>query len=109
MGERSFGRLRLNAPEIQSLSPPAPCVAARRLRNTLRMEGSMTDERADLLVGVRAIAEYLGYSRAAAQHLIDRGTMPVFRIGSRIHARRSTLNAWFVECEAKALRPAGAE
>lgn len=62
----------------------------------------MTDDRADLLVGVQAIADFLGYTRRAAQHLIDRDTLPVFRIGSRIHARRTTLNAWLAGAEARA-------
>ena len=62
----------------------------------------MKSPEADLLVGVDAIAAYLGYTRSAAQHLIDEQTMPVFRIGRRVHARRSTLNAWLAECEAKA-------
>lgn len=59
-------------------------------------------ETAGLLVGVEAIAAFLGYTKTAAQHLIDKGALPIFRIGSRVHARRSSLNAWIGDLEDKA-------
>lgn len=69
----------------------------------------MTDpERSDLLHGVAAIADYLNMRRRVAQHRIDKGEVPTFRLGKNVCARRSTLNAWLAECEAKA-RPRVAE
>ena len=58
--------------------------------------------KADLLVGVQAIADFLGYTKAGIQHLIDRGAIPIFRIGARVHARPSTLNEWLAELDTKA-------
>lgn len=61
-----------------------------------------TTDKADLLYGVKAIAAFLSVPSRAAQHRIDQGVIPTFRIGASICARRSTLNAWLAECEAKA-------
>ena len=63
-------------------------------------------ETADLLHGVKAIGEYLGMTRAAAQHRIDSGIIPHFRMGGSIVARRSSLDAWIAEREAASRAPA---
>ncbi|PSO12625.1 helix-turn-helix domain-containing protein [Sphingobium sp. AEW4] len=47
----------------------------------------------DLLVGVPAIARYIGKTERAAYHLIYNDQIPHFKIGSRIHARKSELEA----------------
>lgn len=54
---------------------------------------------ADLLYGVKAIGQFLGLTRPQAQHRIDEGTIPTFRMGSTICARRTSLRTWLAECE----------
>ena len=61
-----------------------------------------TPERSDLLHGVKAIAAFLNMGARVAQHRIDKGEVPTFKLGKNICARRSTLNAWLAGCEAKA-------
>jgi hypothetical protein len=56
----------------------------------------------DLLSGVRQIADYLGDSVRRTQYLVERDLLPTFRIGTRICARKSELNA---VCRAPAKRP----
>lgn len=68
----------------------------------------MTDElnSADLLYGVAAIATFLGLTRPQAQHRIDAGDIPTFRMGGRsrgtICARRSSLRSWLAGLERQA-------
>lgn len=59
-------------------------------------------EGADLLYGVPAIAAFLGLQVKQLRHRIAEGYVPAFRIGGTICARRSTLNQWLAEQEAKA-------
>lgn len=47
----------------------------------------------DLLAGVPAIAQYIGKTERAAYHLIYNDQLPHFKIGRRIHARRTELDA----------------
>lgn len=47
----------------------------------------------DLLAGVPAIAQHLGKTERATYHLIYNNQIPHFKIGSRIHARKSQLDA----------------
>jgi hypothetical protein len=47
----------------------------------------------DLLSGVRQIADYLGEPKRRTEYLAERGLIPVFRLGSRICARKSELAA----------------
>ena len=56
----------------------------------------------ELLYGCRLIGEYLGLSYDQAWHLIRRHELPHFRIGRRVCARRSALDVWLDEREAKA-------
>ena len=60
----------------------------------------MRDSTADLLYGVKAIAEFLGLTRAQAQHRSDQGVIPTFRVGGTICARRVTLRAWLHDLDA---------
>ena len=46
----------------------------------------------DLLVGVQAIADFIGRTPRQAQYLCERGRIPFFRLGSRIAARKSELD-----------------
>ena len=56
---------------------------------------------ADILWRVKPIAAFLGLSEKAAQHRIDKGEVPTFRMGGTICARRSTLLAWIAAQEAR--------
>lgn len=56
----------------------------------------------DLAFGAEAIAQVLGLSTRQVYHLSERSYLPIFRIGSTICARRSTLQQWFDEQESAA-------
>lgn len=45
----------------------------------------------DVLDGVKEIAAFIGKSERATFHLVAAGQIPVFRLGKRIHARKSEL------------------
>ena len=69
----------------------------------------MTDDdltKADLLYGVAAIASFLGLTRHQAQHRIDAGDIPTFRMGGKdrgtICARRTSLRDWLARLEREA-------
>ena len=47
----------------------------------------------DLLTGIREIARYTGESERRTEYLAERGLIPVFRVGRRVHARKSQLDA----------------
>jgi len=55
---------------------------------------------AGLLYGVPAIAAFLDMEEPQARHLCDNGTVPTFKIGRIVCARRSTIVAWLEEREA---------
>lgn len=63
----------------------------------------MTQE-ADVLMGAKAIAAFLGITEKQARHRIDAEVIPTFKMpgNSTICARRSSLTAWLAECEAAA-------
>ncbi|MDH4993319.1 DNA-binding protein [Aquamicrobium lusatiense] len=48
----------------------------------------------DLLWGAAAIADYLGLQRRAIYHMAAKGTLPHFRAGDIVAARKSELSAW---------------
>ena len=50
-------------------------------------------DRADLINGVAAIAEYLGMRPRRVHYLKDHGHLPLFRLGGRICATRASLDA----------------
>ena len=52
-----------------------------------------SDNAADLLSEVGAIAEFLGVKRRAAYHLVEQKRIPTFKIGKTVAARRSKLRA----------------
>ena len=54
-----------------------------------------------LLYGVAAMADHVGLRRRQAQHLIDKGVMPSFRIGRTICGNKATLTAWLAAQEAR--------
>jgi hypothetical protein len=49
----------------------------------------------DLLDGVKEIAAFIGKSERATFHLIHQKQLPVFRLGKKIHARKSELERAF--------------
>jgi hypothetical protein len=65
----------------------------------------------DLLRGAAAIAAFLGTTPRRAFHICTTSQIPAFKIGGLWHARRTTLQAFFAEREARAMRrvaePAG--
>jgi excisionase family DNA binding protein len=62
----------------------------------------MTDE-LDLLSGAEAIAAYIGVKPRRVYHLAEGRRIPVFRIGSTLCARRSTLLRWVEDMERAAI------
>ncbi len=49
----------------------------------------------DVLDGVKEIAAFIGKSERATFHLIHENRLPVFRLGKKIHARKTELEAAF--------------
>jgi excisionase family DNA binding protein len=47
----------------------------------------------DLLYGTRRIAEFLGIPQRAAEHLVETKSIPYFKMGKTVCARRSKLMA----------------
>lgn len=64
-----------------------------------------TGRHSDLLYGVQAIADYLRMPRRTAQHRIDQGQIPTFRLdparqkGGTICAREAVLDRWLDSLE----------
>ena len=54
----------------------------------------------DILNGATQIAAFIGLPARSVYHAVDAGTLPVFRIGAKICARKSTLLAWVAAQEA---------
>jgi hypothetical protein len=66
----------------------------RKASEGMKPERSLSD---DLLRGADAIAEFMFGDRKRRRqvyHLVQRGELPVFRLGATLCARRSTLVAW---------------
>ncbi|RUV89190.1 DNA-binding protein [Mesorhizobium sp. M1A.F.Ca.IN.020.06.1.1] len=57
---------------------------------------------ADILRGAAAIADFLGFERRAVYHAVSKNSIPTFRIGEVVCARRSTLTNWIEAQEARA-------
>ena len=62
----------------------------------------------DLIRSAKGIAEALNCSVRQARYLCETSQIPVFKIGSRWHARRATLERFIEEREAAALAAARA-
>jgi len=63
-----------------------------------------TQSPADLLYGVTAIASFLGIKKRSAQHLIETGRLPSFKVGKTVCARRSTVLAALEQLEERSSR-----
>jgi hypothetical protein len=57
----------------------------------------------DLLQGIRAIAEFTGFPERQVFYLAEKQRLPLFKIGSRWCARRSTLLAYIANLEKAAV------
>jgi excisionase family DNA binding protein len=57
----------------------------------------------DLLAGAAEIAAFMRLSRRRIYHLVETSRLPVFRLGTQLCARRSTLVQWIVEMERSAV------
>ena len=64
----------------------------------------MDELRDDLLMGARAIAEFMGIYVRRVFYLAEHGKIPVFKLGERWHARRSTLRAYVGQRERDAMQ-----
>lgn len=72
--------------------------ATREDQNPNIERGNMTTEnKADLLHGIAAIADHIGLSTRQAKHLHESEQMPTFKIGGRVCALKSKLDAWLVK------------
>ena len=65
--------------------------------------GAPAAEPIELLTGLQQIADHLGWTKRQAKQRALTGAIPTFRLGHTVCARRSSLNAWMFQCEAKAL------
>lgn len=54
----------------------------------------------DILDGIAAVAAYLGFTESRVKHMVRDHGLPVFRIGRRVLARRSSLSKWLAALEA---------
>lgn len=66
----------------------------------------MTDasNSAGLLHGLAEIARYLSMRPRTAKHHHEAGSLPTFRIGRGVCARKATLDRWLADREAAAAR-----
>jgi hypothetical protein len=63
----------------------------------------MSADDLDLLTGAEAIATFMGVKPRRIYHLAETQRLPVFRIGSTLCARRSTLRRWIEDMERAAV------
>lgn len=61
-----------------------------------------TEAETDLLHGYAAIGRFLGMTPRQVQAKAEKGRLPVFKMGRNVCARRSSLNTWLADLEAKA-------
>lgn len=68
----------------------------------------MSDEKrtVDLLYGAPAIAAYLGMGERQARYLMEKGTLPSFKIGGKVCASRSVVDEWLERQQIEARRTA---
>jgi len=66
------------------------------------MEAANDNIADDVLKGAQEIAEFLGEDRRAVFYAIGKGTLPHYRLGQAIRARKSTLTKWMAAQEVAA-------
>jgi hypothetical protein len=95
---------RSKAPSRHS-QPKAQLWAAFVVRISTPQRIRMVDLKDDLLEEADAIAEFIFGARErrrAVYHLADKGALPVFRMGKKRCARKSSITAWIAAQEAQA-------
>ncbi len=70
------------------------------------MSDAQRQDVSDLLYGVKAIAAHLQMTEKQVYHLHDKASLPTFKVGATVCARRSTLAKHFAAQEAAAAAPA---
>jgi len=60
------------------------------------------NDRADLLYGVPEIAAFMGRTPNTIYYLARSEDFPTFKIGGKVCARRSSINAWLAQLENRA-------
>ncbi len=63
------------------------------------------NQQADLCLGAEGISEHLGVSIRQVRNFITNGDIPVFKLGGRVCALRSKLDAWLLEKSEQANKP----
>ena len=63
----------------------------------------MNDLNTDLLEGAEAIAAFLGMSQRRVFYLAEHRRLPVFKIGNKLNARKSTLLRHIEQLEREAM------
>lgn len=63
------------------------------------MEVDETILAGDLIVGAEQIADFLGLDRRKIYHMAAQDHLPIFRIGSALCCRKSTLTRWILTRE----------
>ena len=93
-----------NENKVLDSSTNLPRPSARHLRDNEAKEDDMksasTDDKMSekpMLYGVQEIADYLGMRERQARHQIEKGRIPTFKIGGKICARPTALDAWLEE------------
>jgi hypothetical protein len=67
----------------------------------------MNGDDLDLLTGAEAIAGFMRVKPRRVYHLAETQRLPVFRLGSTLCARRSTLRRWIEDMERAAIANVG--
>lgn len=72
---------------------------------TIEREQSQTEIKAGLLYGAPSIAAYLGISHRQARYLIEKNSIPTFKLPSHstICARKTSIDKWLVDQDKKAM------
>jgi hypothetical protein len=73
------------------------------LKTITLMSNAMELNDLDLLSGADAIGAFMGMKPRRIYHLAETRRLPVFRIGSTLCARRSTLIRWIEDMERAAI------
>ena len=71
--------------------------------------GRRAGDHADLLYGAPAVADYMNMTERQARYLMDKGSLPSFKIDGKVCSTRGDVDAWLAEARAKAMRAARAK
>ena len=111
LSDRKFGRLLrhrlerldgtsrpafLDVALVDTADLPAPAHAAPPSRAPRALAAPAPAEGA-LILGARAIGDYLGLTERQVKHAVSIGALPVFRMGNRFRSSKPALDAWIAE------------